>query len=62
MPDTRIARLQYPSLDFDSRFAQLLVSPADADPALTQTVTGIVSRIAERGDEALLQLTNELDR
>ena len=61
MSDAPITRLQYPSPDFDSRFAQLLVSPADADPALTQTVTGIVSRIAERGDEALLQLTNELD-
>ena len=62
MSDTRIARLEYPSSGFGGDFARLLVSPADADPALTQTVSGIVARIAEQGDEALLELTNELDR
>ena len=48
--------------EFEAAFARLLISPAEADPDLVQTVSQILRSVASEGDAALLQLTNELDQ
>ena len=40
----------------------MLISPAEADADLAQTVTQIVAAVAQEGDAALVRYTNELDR
>ena len=56
-----IARLDIDAVDFEAAFARLLVSPAEADVGLTDTVSNIVAAVAREGDPALLRFTNELD-
>ena len=56
-----IARLDIEAVDFEAAFARLLVSPAEADVGLTDTVSNIVAAVAREGDSALLRFTNELD-
>jgi histidinol dehydrogenase len=56
-----ISRLDLSDTDFESAFAKLMVSPAEADPNLSKVVSRIVADVAKEGDNALLRLTNELD-
>ena len=57
-----ISRLDMAQPDFEAAFARLLISPAEADADLVQTVTQIVAAVAREGDAALVRYTNELDR
>ena len=57
-----IRRLDMAQSDFEAAFARLLISPAEADADLVQTVTQIVASVAREGDAALVRYTNELDR
>ena len=57
-----ISRLDMAQSDFEAAFARLLISPAEADVNLVQTVTQIVATVAREGDAALVRYTNELDR
>lgn len=61
MTGVAISRLDQSDADFESAFAQLLVSPTEADPDLSQAVSRIVADVAKEGDIALLRLTNTLD-
>ena len=62
MTTHRISRLDMAQSDFEAAFARLLISPAEADVNLVQTVTQIVATVAREGDAALVRYTNELDR
>ena len=57
-----MSRLDMSQPDFEAAFGRLLISPAEADADLAQTVTQIVAAVAEEGDAALVRYTNELDR
>ena len=57
-----ISRLDMSEPDFEAAFRRLLISPAEADADLAQTVTQIVAAVAHEGDTALVRYTNELDR
>ena len=57
-----ISRLDMSEPDFEAAFGRLLISPAEADADLAQTVTQIVAAVAQEGDAALVRYTNELDR
>ena len=61
MTGVAISRLDLSDTDFESAFAELMVSPAEADPNLSKAVSRIVADVAKEGDNALLRLTNELD-
>ena len=61
MTEVTISRLDLSHPDFESVFAELMVSPAEADPNLSKAVSRIVADVAKEGDSALLRLTNELD-
>ena len=61
MTGVTISRLNLSEADFESAFARLMVSPAEADPDLSLAVSRIVADVAKEGDHALLRLTNELD-
>ena len=61
MTGVAISRLDLSDKDFESAFAKLMVSPAEADPNLSKVVSRIVADVANEGDNALLRLTNELD-
>ena len=61
MTGVTISRLDLSESDFESAFARLMVSPAEADPDLSLAVSRIVADVAKEGDRALLRLTNELD-
>ena len=62
MTDALITRLDAADPEFEEAFARLLISPAEADPDLVQTVSQILRSVASEGDAALLKLTNELDQ
>ena len=62
MATQHISRLDMSEPDFEAAFGRLLISPAEADADLGQTVTQIVAAIAHEGDAALVRYTNELDR
>ena len=57
-----ISRLNISEPDFEADFGRLLISPAEADADLAQTVTQIVAAVVQEGDAALVRYTNELDR
>ena len=57
-----MSRLDMSQPDFEAAFGRLLISPAEADADLAQTVTQIVAAVAQEGDAALVRYTNELDR
>ena len=57
-----ISRLNISEPDFEADFGRLLISPAEADEDLAQTVTQIVAAVVQEGDAALVRYTNELDR
>ena len=57
-----ISRLDMAQSDFEAAFARLLISPAEADAELAQTVTQILAAVAQEGDAALVRYTNDLDR
>ena len=56
-----IARLDSSDPNFDAAFARLLVSPAESDSALAETVSSIIAAVAVEGDAALLRFTNQFD-
>ena len=56
-----IARLDSSDPDFDAAFARLLVTPAESDSALVETVSSIIAAVAVEGDAALLRFTNQFD-
>ena len=56
-----VTRLNVTDPDFDTAFARLLVSPAEADIGLPEKVSSIVAAVAQEGDAALLRFTNEFD-
>ena len=56
-----IARLDSSDPDFDAAFARLLVTPAESDSALVETVSNIIAAVAVEGDAALLRFTNQFD-
>lgn len=57
-----IALLDTRDADFECRFAALLDWEAVADPALERAVAEILAAVRRRGDAALLEYTNRLDR
>ena len=57
-----IRRLNMSEPEFEAAFTRLLISPAEADANLAQTVKEIVMAVAQRGDTALVRYTNDLDR
>ena len=57
-----ISRFDISEPDFEAAFNRLLISPAEADADLAQTVTQIVAAVVQEGDAALVRYTNELDR
>jgi histidinol dehydrogenase len=61
-PAVEIARLDRRSEDFETRFGALLARAPDADPQVSARVCEILDAIRTRGDAALLEYTNRLDR
>ncbi len=57
-----INRLDYGDADFEARLNTILERNAEADPAIETTVRGIIADVRKRGDAALLEYTNRLDR
>lgn len=57
-----IALLDTRAADFEHRLAALLDWEAVADPALERAVAEILAAVRERGDAALVEYTNRLDR
>ncbi len=57
-----IARLDATASDFDSRLAALLDWESVSDAQVAQTVSEILENVKRRGDEALVEYTNRLDR
>lgn len=57
-----IARLDATASDFDSRLASLLDWESVSDAQVAQTVSEILENVKRRGDEALVEYTNRLDR
>jgi histidinol dehydrogenase len=55
-------RLDSQSADFPERFRGLLALKREAAQDVEQTVRGIISDVAARGDRALLELTAKFDR
>ena len=61
MASTGPARLDNSTEDFEVGFGRLLLSPADADPSLSETVKEMIGAVAAEGDAALVRLTNQFD-
>ena len=57
-----VSRLDISEPDFEAVFGRLLISPAEADADLAQTVAQIVAAVAQEGDAALVRYTNDLDQ
>jgi len=56
-----LTRLDTTEEGFAEDFARLMVSPAQADPTLVNTVTDIITAVSREGDEAVLRFTNDFD-
>ncbi|MEO0637862.1 MAG: histidinol dehydrogenase [Pseudomonadota bacterium] len=56
------ARLTTSDSDFDDRFAALLAGKREVSEDVSTIVAGIISDVRQRGDEAVLELTNRFDR
>ena len=48
--------------DFKERLEELLARGSEFDPAVDATVSGIIKDVIERGDAALIELTQKFDR
>ena len=57
-----IQQLSTSAESFEQQFAQLLHWDMHTDSELDQRVAAILGQVRQRGDEAVLELTNELDR
>ncbi len=57
-----LKRLDTSSDKFDSELQSLLSSTDEPDQAIVDTVSKVISDIRSRGDEALLEYTNQFDR
>ena len=64
MPDTRpmIARLDASAPDFEQRLQRLLAWDAVSDQQVVGIVDKIIQAVRQRGDAAVLEYTNRLDR
>lgn len=58
----RIRRLNSTDSDFREALATLLTANEGLDPELTATVQAILEAVRTRGDEALLEYTNQFDK
>jgi len=58
----KINRLHIDDTDFDFTLEQLLAWESVSDDQVASTVAGIIEDIRQRGDNALMQLTNQFDR
>ncbi len=56
-----VTRLDITDTHFDTAFARLLISPAEADIGLPGKVSSILAAVAQEGDVALLRFTNAFD-
>ncbi len=56
-----IRRLDTADADFETALQSLLSSTDEPDQDIVSTVTNIIKNIRERGDDALLEYTNEFD-
>ena len=57
-----IQQLSTSAESFEQQFAQLLHWDMHTDSELDQRVAAILGQVRQRGDDAVLELTNELDR
>lgn len=57
-----INRLAHNEADFESRLHAILERSEGVDPKIEQTVREIIADVRQRGDAALLEYTNRLDR
>ena len=57
-----IKRLDTISKDFDSELQSLLSSTDEPDQSIVELVSNIISEVRSRGDDALLEYTNQFDR
>lgn len=55
-------RLDSAAPDFESRFVDLLASKREASQEVGDIVAGIIADVRARGDEAVAELTNKLDK
>ncbi len=62
MKNLPINRLDSTQSDFDTCLAKLLAWDEVSDRAISQRVATIIGEVREKGDEALLDYTNSLDR
>ncbi len=62
MPDVSIQLLNSETPDFQQQLTALLNAEATADAKLGERVAGIIARVREDGDQALLELTAQFDR
>src|SRR5690625_7178849 len=60
--DFSIARLNASQADFDARLDALLAWDSVSDAGVTEVVAEILHQVKTRGDAALLEYTNRLDR
>ncbi|MEO0498314.1 MAG: histidinol dehydrogenase [Pseudomonadota bacterium] len=56
------ARLTISDTDFEQRFSALLAGKREVSEDVSKIVSGIIADVQARGDEAVLELTNKLDR
>ncbi len=62
LPNLQIAELQSSAPDFEERFSRLLDRISEFDESVESTVRKIIQRVKMEGDNALVALTNELDK
>lgn len=62
MADVNVRYLDSEAPDFELNLTELLSIESAADAALGQRVAGIIARVREEGDQALLNLTRQFDR
>lgn len=60
--ELKIRQLSTSDDDFDQRLEQLLARGSEFDPDVDVAVSQIIKDVVERGDEALLELTQKFDR
>ena len=58
----KVRRFDSQSSDFEAQFNAFVASDQDQDDDVTQTVQQIINAIRTRGNEALLDYTQQFDR
>ena len=62
MTEVRVKRLQYADDDFEASLDSLLSISDEEVEGVTDTVREIIASIRDRGDQALLEYTERLDK